>query len=73
MRALKRVWLQSHSRDAGCQGLEQPVGLLGLGRGALPVEMAETDVRRGGQVGSQQLKMGKKTLEERRRRKEGEG
>lgn len=37
------------------------------------MEMAETDVRRGGQVGSQQLKMGKKALEERRRRKEGEG
>ena len=43
-----------------------------LGRG-LAIEMAETDIRRGEQVGSQQLKMGKKELEERRRRKDGEG
>lgn len=43
-----------------------------LGRG-LAIEVAETDIRRGEQVGSQQLKMGKKELEERRRRKEGEG
>ena len=35
--------------------------------------MAETDIGRGEQVGSQQLKMRKKELEERRRRKEGEG
>lgn len=37
------------------------------------MEMAKADVRRGGQVRSHQLKMGKKALEERRRRKEGEG
>lgn len=41
--------------------------------GVFPVGMAKTDVRRGVQVRSQQLKMGKKALEERRRRKEGEG
>lgn len=36
------------------------------------MEMAKTDVRRGGEVRSKQLKMGKKALEERGRRKEGE-
>lgn len=43
--------------------------------GGLPVEMAKTDVRGGGQVRTQQLKMGEKAIEERRRRrrKEGEG
>lgn len=51
--------------------LEQPAGL--GGGGAFPVEMAKTDVRRGAQVRSQQLNMGKKALEESRRRKEGEG
>lgn len=76
MRAPKSVWpqfLQKRCRLAGpgpsCCNLKQPVGLM---RG-LPVEMAKTDVRREGQVRSQQLKMGKKALEERRRRKEGEG
>lgn len=37
------------------------------------MEMAKADVRTGTQVRSQQLKMGKKAVEERRRRKEGEG
>lgn len=37
------------------------------------MEMAKADVRRGAQVRFQQLKMSKKALEERRRRKEGEG
>lgn len=41
--------------------------------GVFPVEMAKADIRRGVQVRSQELKMGKKALEERRRRKEGEG
>lgn len=64
---------QQRRRWAGpgplCSSLEQPAGPVG----GLLVEMAKTDVRRGGEARSKQLKMGKKAREERRRRKEGEG
>lgn len=36
-----------------------------------PLAAAKTDIRGGGQVRSHQLKMGKKVMEDRRRRKEG--
>lgn len=35
--------------------------------------LRQIDIRAGGQVRSHQLKMGRKVIEERRRRKEGEG
>lgn len=54
---------------ADWQGPEHPAGPVK----GLPLAVAKTDIRGGGQVRSHQLKMGKKVIEKRRRKEEEEG